>query len=78
MPRYLKTFEVVFFMAFLFLYYTVLVERNPERISINEVLLYIWFAAFSYDELSEYVDAGSIFYATDVSHPNDNSRLVPT
>lgn len=65
-------------MAFLFLYYTVLVERNPERISINEVLLYIWFAAFSYDELSEYVDAGSIFYATDVSHPNDNSRLVPT
>lgn len=77
MPRYLKTFEVVFFMAFLFLYYTVLVERNPERISINEVLLYIWFAAFSYDELSEYVDAGSIFYATDVSHPNDNSRLDP-
>ncbi|KAK7734925.1 hypothetical protein SLS53_007702 [Cytospora paraplurivora] len=64
-PRYLKTFEVVFFMAFLFLYYTVLVERNPEKISVNEVLLYIWFAAFSYDELSEYVDAGSIFYATD-------------
>ncbi|ROW14567.1 hypothetical protein VPNG_03267 [Cytospora leucostoma] len=65
-PRYLKTFEVVFFMAFLFLYYTVLVERNPEKISVNEVLLYIWFAAFSYDELSEYVDAGSIFYATDI------------
>lgn len=54
-------------MIFLFLYYSVLVERNPEKISINEVLLYIWFLAFAYDELSEYVDAGSIFYATDVS-----------
>lgn len=65
-PKYLKSFEVVFFTAFLFLYYSVLVERNPERISFNEVLLYIWFAAFSYDELSEYVDAGSIFYAADI------------
>lgn len=54
-------------MIFLFLYYSVLVERNPEKISVNEILLYIWFLAFAYDELSEYVDAGSIFYATDVS-----------
>lgn len=53
-------------MIFLFLYYSVLVERNPEKISVNEVLLYIWFLAFAYDELSEYVDAGSIFYATDI------------
>lgn len=67
-PKYLKSFEVLFFMVFLFLYYSVLVERNPERISFNEVLLYVWFTAFSYDELSEYVDAGSIFYATDVSY----------
>ncbi|KAK2613721.1 hypothetical protein N8I77_000613 [Diaporthe amygdali] len=65
-PKYLKSFEVIFFMIFLFLYYSVLVERNPEKISINEVLLYIWFLAFAYDELSEYVDAGSIFYATDI------------
>lgn len=65
-PKYLKSFEVVFFMIFLFLYYSVLVERNPEKISVNEILLYIWFLAFAYDELSEYVDAGSIFYATDI------------
>ncbi|KUI53742.1 Calcium channel YVC1 [Cytospora mali] len=65
-PKYLKSFEVVFFIIFLFLYYSVLVERNPARISANEVLLFVWFAAFSYDELSEYVDAGSIFYATDI------------
>ncbi|CAN8102347.1 unnamed protein product [Discula destructiva] len=65
-PRYLKTFEVVFFAAFLFLYYSVLVERNPDKISMPEIFLYIWFAAFLYDELSEWSDAGSIFYATDI------------
>lgn len=43
-----------------------LVERNPAKISVPEVLLYIWFAAFFYDELSEWSDAGSIFYATDI------------
>lgn len=65
-PRYLKIFEVCFFAAFLFLYYSVLVERNPDKISVPEVGLYIWFAAFLYDELSEWSDAGSIFYATDI------------
>ncbi|KAI3402112.1 hypothetical protein diail_41 [Diaporthe ilicicola] len=65
-PKYLKSFEVVFFIIFLFLYYSVLVERNPEKISVNEILLYVWFLAFAYDELSEYVDAGSIFYAADI------------
>jgi len=65
-PKYLKAFEVLFFASFLFLYYAVLVERDYTRISILELFLYIWFAAFSYDELSEWIDAGSIFYTTDV------------
>lgn len=65
-PKYLKTFEVVFFAGFLYLYYSVLVERNPDRISVPEILLYVWFAAFTYDELSEWSDAGAIFYATDI------------
>lgn len=65
-PKYLKSFEVIFFGTFLCLYYAVLVERNPYKISTIEILLYIWFAAFIYDELSEWIDAGSIFYATDV------------
>lgn len=29
-------------------------------------MLYVWFAAFAYDELSEFIDAGSIFYAVDI------------
>jgi hypothetical protein len=65
-PKYLKAFEVVFFALFLALYYAVLVERNPYRISFIEILLYLWFAAFTYDEISEWTDAGSIFYTADV------------
>jgi hypothetical protein len=65
-PKYLKSFEVIFFGTFLCLYYAVLVERNPYQISTIEIMLYIWFAAFMYDELSEWIDAGSIFYTTDV------------
>ena len=65
-PKYLKSFEVLFFLSFLGLFYATLVERHPYKIPPTEVLLYIWFAAFFYDELSEWIDAGSIFYAADV------------
>ncbi|XDG07259.1 hypothetical protein ABKA04_006874 [Annulohypoxylon sp. FPYF3050] len=40
--------------------------ENRYSITPLEILLYIWFAAFFYDEVSEYIDAGSIFYAADV------------
>ncbi|KAL5330333.1 hypothetical protein ACEPPN_003860 [Leptodophora sp. 'Broadleaf-Isolate-01'] len=65
-PRYIKAFEVLFFATFLFLYYAVMVERNQSQITFLEVMLYIWFAAFAYDELGEFIDAGSIFYAVDI------------
>ncbi|CRK31277.1 hypothetical protein BN1708_018681, partial [Verticillium longisporum] len=65
-PRYLKAWEALFFAVFLCLYYGVLVELNTERITPTEATLYVWFAAFCYDELSEWNDAGSIFYAADI------------
>ncbi|KAI1341583.1 hypothetical protein F5Y15DRAFT_376552 [Xylariaceae sp. FL0016] len=65
-PKYLKAYEVAFFASFLGLYYSVLIEQNRYAITPLEVLLYIWFAAFFVDEVSEYLDAGSIFYAADV------------
>ncbi|KAL1843049.1 hypothetical protein VTJ49DRAFT_3184 [Mycothermus thermophilus] len=65
-PKYLKSFEVLFFVSFLFLYYAVLMERDPTRFTTLEVFLSLWLAAFAYDELSEWIDAGSVFYATDV------------
>ncbi|GKU04005.1 calcium channel yvc1 [Fusarium langsethiae] len=65
-PKYLKSWEVVFFCIFLALYYSVLIMRDESRITIPEVVLFLWIAAFFYDELSEWLDAGSIFYATDI------------
>lgn len=65
-PKYLKAYEVMFFASFLCLYYGVLIEQNRYAITPLEILLYVWFAAFFYDEVSEYIDAGSIFYAADV------------
>ncbi|KAF4844436.1 Calcium channel YVC1 [Colletotrichum siamense] len=65
-PKYLKAWEAFFFLIFLILYYSVLVQQNTERITHNEIVLYLWLAAFLYDELSEWADAGTIFYATDI------------
>lgn len=36
------------------------------KITPIEIALYVWFAAFAYDELGEFIDAGSIFYAVDI------------
>jgi hypothetical protein len=61
----LKVFETIYFMIFLALYYAVLVQRSFSRVTPAEVLLYIWIAAFAYDEFGEWVDAGQTsFYAS--------------
>ncbi|KAF6236024.1 hypothetical protein HO173_005652 [Letharia columbiana] len=64
-PKYQKSFEALFFALFLGLYYAVLVERNPHKITPVEALLYIWIAAFAYDEFGEFRDAGIAFYVAD-------------
>jgi hypothetical protein len=64
-PKYQKAFQVLFFVLFLVLYYTVLVQRNPQQIGAAEVLLYLWIVAFAYDEFGEIQDAGMLFYQTD-------------
>ena len=64
-PKYQKSFEALFFVLFLGLYYAVLVERNPQKITGLEVVLYLWIAAFAYDELGEFRDAGVSFYVAD-------------
>ena len=55
----------MFFAIFLALYYAVLLERDPYSITVTEVLLYLWIAAFACDEFGEFQDSGSLFYATD-------------
>ena len=64
-PKYQKSFEAIFFALFLGLYYAVLVERNSQKITPVEVLLYIWIAAFAYDEFGEFRDTGISFYVAD-------------
>lgn len=61
-PSYRKAFEAAFFVSFLALYYAVLVERKPTGIGVFEALMYIWIAAFAYDEISGMSDAGIVFY----------------
>ena len=64
-PKYQKAFQISFFLAFLLLYYAVLVERNPKHITGTEAVLCIFIAAFAYDEFGEIKDAGIMFYQTD-------------
>ncbi|KAI2636064.1 hypothetical protein GGS21DRAFT_514448 [Xylaria nigripes] len=75
-PKYLRAYEIAFFCGFLFLYYGVLIEQNRYSVTSLEVILYVWFAAFCYDEVSEYIDAGSIFYAADVWNAFDMIMIV--
>ncbi|KAI0433622.1 ion transporter [Xylaria sp. FL1042] len=75
-PKYLKAYEVAFFCAFLLLYYGVLIQQNRYGITPIEILLYLWFAAFVYDEVSEYIDAGSIFYAVDIWNIFDMAMIT--
>ncbi|KGQ07824.1 Calcium channel YVC1 [Beauveria bassiana D1-5] len=65
-PKYLKTFEAFFFLIFLYLYYTVLIQRVIESVTATEAVLWVWISAFCYDEFSEWLDAGSVFYVTDI------------
>ena len=57
--------------SFLALYYVVMLQREPWRVTTGEVLLDIWIAAFAYDELVDFTDAGLLLYATDFWTPWD-------
>lgn len=58
-------FEAAFFISFLLLYYSVLVERKQGGIGFFEALMDVWIIAFAYDELGGLVDAGMLFYQMD-------------
>jgi hypothetical protein len=52
-PLYLKIFEVLFFAAFLAFYYTVLVQKSFHAVTAEEVMLYIWLTAFTYNGMTD-------------------------
>lgn len=55
-PLYLKVFEVMFFAAFLALYYTVLIARSFEHVTVAEIMLYVWIAAFGHNGIDNLTD----------------------
>jgi hypothetical protein len=63
-PKYLKAWEVAFFLIFLVLYYSVVLERSFSTIPIIEIVFYVWLVSFFWDEVQEWADAG-IFYLSD-------------
>lgn len=75
-PKYLKCWEVLFFSVFLCLYYAVLLNRVEHYVTAYEIALFFWIAAYFYDELSEWNDAGSIFYATDIWNVFDMIMVI--
>lgn len=64
-PRYQKAFQIGFYLSFLAIFYTVLAGPITQHVTLAEVLLYWWMAAFAYDELGEIQDAGLLFYRAD-------------
>lgn len=64
-PRYQKVYEVFFIALFLGFYYAVLVNPSPSEITAVEILLYVWIAAFAYDEFGDLTDAGLLLYSRD-------------
>ena len=46
------------------------------QITITEVALYVWLAAFAYDEFGEYRDAGTLFYAADIWNMADACIMI--
>jgi hypothetical protein len=65
-PKYMKYWELVFFGVFLYLFYATLILREKNHFTGTEIALLIWFVSFFQLELSEWYDAGSVFYSTNV------------
>jgi len=65
-PRYMKAFEIIFFVCFLALFYIVSLQREMYSVTIWECLFYIYVLGFAFDELDDFVESGSYFYSTDI------------
>lgn len=65
-PRYMKIFEIGFFLCFLGLFYIVCIERVKEYVTFWECLFYVFTLGFVFDELDDFIESGIYFYATDI------------
>lgn len=65
-PRYMKTFEILFFVCFLALFYIVSLQRVMHSVTVWEVLFYVFVLGFAFDELDDFIESGAYFYSTDI------------
>ena len=74
-PKYLKAWEMAFFIIFLVLYYSVVLRRSYTHIPVVEIVFYFWLASFAWDEFLEWWDAG-VFYMSDIWNIFDMSMIT--
>lgn len=65
-PRYTKTFEILFFVCFLTLFYLVCLQRVMHSVTIWEIFFYIFVLGFAFDEFDDFIQSGMFFYLTDI------------
>lgn len=65
-PRYMKIFEIGFFLCFLGLFYIVCLERVKWHVTFWECLFYVFTLGFVFDELDDFIESGIYFYSTDI------------
>ncbi|KAI4604037.1 hypothetical protein KJ359_000164 [Pestalotiopsis sp. 9143b] len=65
-PRYMKAFEMIFFLTLMALFYIVSLERVIERVTPWEIVFYIFMAGFTIQEWNQFVENGAHFFSTDI------------
>lgn len=76
-PRYMKTFEILFFVCFLALFYVVSLQRVMYNVTVWEGLFYVFVLGFAFDELDDFVESGAYFYSTDIWYVVTSSLSPP-
>ncbi|KUI54569.1 Calcium channel YVC1 [Cytospora mali] len=65
-PRYMKTFEIIFFVSFLALFYVVSLQRVKDHVTFWEILFYVFLLGFAFDEMDDFIESGAYFYSADI------------
>ncbi|KAF7534553.1 hypothetical protein G7054_g6118 [Neopestalotiopsis clavispora] len=65
-PRYMKAFEMMFFLMLLALFFTVSLMKVTDHITPWEIVFYAFMAGFTIQEWNQFVENGAHFFSTDI------------
>ncbi|ETS77974.1 hypothetical protein PFICI_10036 [Pestalotiopsis fici W106-1] len=65
-PRYMKAFEMMFFLMLLGLFLIVSLERVQGYVTPWEIVFYAFMAGFTLQEWNQFVENGAHFFSTDI------------